>query len=194
MNFNKLLQKQIKKYLKPEHINDVQLQAFLKSVSDSYQSFDRDKELLNHAFSISEKEYQKLYENLNREYELKKVSIDRLKKAVKEIDETNEVSFTNQKDDLLVIVDYLNDQIFKRKETERNLSHALELLTTLLSNLNSGILVEDENRKISYTNQLFCNIFSIPASPQQMVGADCSNSAEQTKHLFKNPDDFVYTL
>lgn len=190
-NYHKLLQKQLKKYLTDDEINNPSIHQFLSSISDSYTSFERDKELLNHAFGISETEYQKLYEDLNSEYELKRVSIEKLKDAVKELDQKNEVEFNSIKDELLVIVDYLKNQIIKRKETEHDLSRTLQLLTTLLSNLNSGILVEDEHRKILFTNKLFCDTFSIDAQPEQLIGTDCSNSAEQTKHLFKNPESFV---
>jgi signal transduction histidine kinase len=51
--------------------------------------------------------------------------------------------------------------------------------------------MEDENRKIVFTNQKFIDLFGIPASPEQMIGADCSESAEQSKVYFKNPDHFV---
>ncbi len=190
-NFHKLLQKQAKKHLTDQQLNEPAIQNLLMTVSDSYVSFERDKELLNHAFGISETEYQKLYEDLNKEYDLKRVSIERLKDAVKELDQKNEVIFNRDKDELLVIVDYLKTQIVKRKETESDLSRTLQLLTTLLSNLNSGILVEDEHRRIVVTNQLFCDTFSIRAKPEQMIGADCSDSAEQTKHLFKNPEVFA---
>ncbi len=191
MDFHKLLQKQAKKHLSEQQLNDPAIQNLLTSISDSYISFERDKEILNHAFGISETEYQKLYEDLNKEYDLKKISIERLKDAVKELDQNNELTFNNEKDVLLGIVDYLKIQIVKRKETEKDLSRTLQLLTTLLSNLTSGIIVEDEHRKILVTNQPFCDTFSIPVKPIQLVGADCSDSAEQTKHLFKNPDDFV---
>ena len=191
MDYNKLLQKQVKKYLTDEHLNDPYVRNFLTAINDSYQSLERDKELLNHAFSISEKDYQKLFEDLNQEYIIKKISIDRLKQSVKEIDQNDEVHFDSKKDDLLIIVDYLNTQIRKRKETEKNLSRALELLTTLLSNLNSGILVVDENRKISFMNKQFCDTLQIQAGPEQMIGVDCLHSIEHTKHIFENPEEFI---
>ncbi len=190
-DFHKLLQKQAKKHLTEQQLNEPSIRNLLTTVSDSYVSFERDKELLNHAFGISESEYQTLYRDLNKEYDLKRLSIEKLKDTVKELDQHNEVSFNSGKDELLVIVDYLKSQIVKRKKTENDLSRTLRLLTTLLSNLNSGILVEDEHRRILVTNQLFCDTFSIPATPEQLIGTDCSNSAEQTKHLFKNPDIFV---
>ncbi len=191
MELNRLLQRQVRKNLTEQHLADPDIQEFLSAVNDSYLSFERDKELLNHAFSISEGEYQKLYEDLNQSYELTQLSIDKLKEAVRQVAQENEIEFSNQNNDLLTIVEYLNKQILKRKETESSLSRTLNLLKTLLSKLNSGILVEDEHRRILFTNKLFCDIFSIPASPEQMIGIDCSGSAEQSQHLFKNTEDFI---
>ena len=191
MIYHKLLIKQINKYLPEDLKENESIKNFVSAVSDSYNSFERDSDLLNHAFKLSELEYQTLYENLTKEYALKSLSIEKLKKAVKNIDKENNSNFDFDNDDLLVIVDYLNSEIAKRKETEDNLSRTVKLLTTLLSNLNSGILVEDEHRKILYTNQLFCDMFSVPIAPDDMTGIDCSNSAEESKALFNNPDGFV---
>lgn len=67
-------------------------------------------------------------------------------------------------------------------------------LSSLISNLNTAILVEDENRKILLANQRFCDLFSIPVPPEDMVGMDCSGSAEQSMYLFKNPDSFIIRI
>jgi PAS domain S-box-containing protein len=34
-------------------------------------------------------------------------------------------------------------------------------------------------------------MFSIPVLPEHMVGADCTNAADESKYLFENPDEFV---
>ncbi len=64
-------------------------------------------------------------------------------------------------------------------------------LTNLITNLQAGVLLENENREIILTNNQFCKIFNIPFSPEQMVGQDCSQAAEHSKHLFKEPEKFV---
>jgi PAS domain S-box-containing protein len=64
-------------------------------------------------------------------------------------------------------------------------------LSATISSLNEGILLEDEHRKIVLTNDAFCSLFNIPASPEQMIGADCSDSAEQSKLYFKDECGFV---
>lgn len=188
--YNKLLKKQISKHLTPDCINNPVFKDFIKSVNDSYTAFERDRELMNHAFLESEKEYNEINNNLKKEYELKKQSIANLFDSLDVLEDDFKTMETDEIGDILYISKYLNKQIEKRKEIENNLSTTVELLKTLLANLQSGILVEDENRRILFTNQLFCDMFSIPVLPDLLIGADCTNAAEQSKHLFKYPHLF----
>lgn len=81
--------------------------------------------------------------------------------------------------------------ITKEKEAEELLIESENRLSTLILNLDSGVLLEDENRKIILTNKKFCDLFGIPVEPELLIGEDCSNSAEQSKGLFQNPEEFV---
>ena len=83
------------------------------------------------------------------------------------------------------------DDITERKLSQDALMAKTAILNNLIINLKEGVLLEDSNRKIALTNQLFCDMFAIPAPPQALIGADCSESAEQNKHLFINPEKFV---
>lgn len=83
------------------------------------------------------------------------------------------------------------EDIRKEMEAEEQLKASENRLSTLILNLQMGVLLEDESRKIQLTNQMFCNLFQIKATPEQMVGADCTSSAEQSKCQFKNPENFV---
>jgi PAS domain S-box-containing protein len=78
-----------------------------------------------------------------------------------------------------------------RKLAEKTLETTQLRFSTLITNLQSGVLVEDENRRVILVNQLFCNIFELSDSPDQIVGQDCSNSADLEKELMENPDEFV---
>jgi PAS domain S-box-containing protein len=191
MDFHKHLQKQIKKHLPLELANDPSLQSFIQSINDSYLSFERDRELMDHSFQESEKEYHEINQNLKKEYALKQESISNLYDSLETLDENYAgINPDDDVDDLLFISKYLNKQIEARKATEESLVRTVELLKTLLANLHSGILVEDENRKIMFTNKLFCSIFSVPLSPESMIGIDCTNSAEESKAIFKEPEQF----
>ncbi|CAM2914484.1 PAS domain S-box-containing protein [Flavobacterium succinicans] len=188
---HKLLQKQINKHLSPDCMQNPSMMAFLNAVNGSYAAYERDRDLMNHSFKESEKEYHEIHQNLKKEYELKQQSIANLYDSLEALeDDYKNLKPEDEVDDIIFISKYLNQQIEKRKNTEKHLSRTVELLKTLLANLRSGILVEDENRKILFTNQLFCNMFSIPVNPDDMVGLDCTNSAEQSKHLFKDPECF----
>lgn len=78
-----------------------------------------------------------------------------------------------------------------QKVIEKNSLAIGNHLDILVNNSDHALLMEDEHRKILFVNQKFCDLFSIPATPEQMIGADCSESAEQSKGFFKNPTKFV---
>jgi signal transduction histidine kinase/ActR/RegA family two-component response regulator len=63
-------------------------------------------------------------------------------------------------------------------------------LSTLIQNLEAGILFEDENRRIALINKYFCNLFKIPVEPEMLLGIDCSRTADQSGQLFSNPTHF----
>ncbi|MEA5460781.1 PAS domain S-box protein [Arcicella sp. LKC2W] len=81
--------------------------------------------------------------------------------------------------------------ISDRKATEDSLRATQTRLSTLITNLQKGVLVEDENRKIVLVNQQFCDTFGIETKPELLIGMDYSNAAEQSKHLFKHPNIFI---
>lgn len=77
------------------------------------------------------------------------------------------------------------------KATEDTLITTQKRLSTLITNFQKGVLVVDENGEIVLVNQQFCDIFKIEAPPELLIGMDYSNSVEQTKYLFKNPNIFL---
>jgi PAS domain S-box-containing protein len=64
-------------------------------------------------------------------------------------------------------------------------------LVSTFEKFDAAILLEDQNRKIVTANQAFCDMFGIPVHPDFLIGQDCSNSAEESKHFFQKPDAFV---
>ena len=88
------------------------------------------------------------------------------------------------------VVGFFRD-ITQRRHAEDKLKNNAALLTNLIINLHEGVLLEDSNRKILLTNQLFCDMFGIPAPPETILGADCTNAAEESKALFKDPGKFI---
>lgn len=53
-----------------------------------------------------------------------------------------------------------------------------------------GVLLENGNRKVAYTNKQFLSIFNMNIEPEMLLGADCNEMAEQAKFFFKDPEKF----
>lgn len=85
----------------------------------------------------------------------------------------------------------LENEIAEKKKTELKLKESEKRISSLILNLQTGILVEDETRHIALCNKMFCDLFNIPAPPEALTGMDCANAAEQTKLMFKEPEIFV---
>lgn len=84
--------------------------------------------------------------------------------------------------------------ITDQKASEDKLIESENRLSTLIQNLDSAVLLESEDRKIILTNTKFCDLFNIPISPDLLKGEDCSNAANDSKVLFKNPEEFIQNV
>ena len=81
--------------------------------------------------------------------------------------------------------------ITNQKASAEKLIKSESRLSSLIISLHSGVLLEDEDRKIILTNKKFCELLHIPLEPELLVGQDCTNAASQSKGLFEDEDGFV---
>ncbi|MGB3799070.1 MAG: PAS domain S-box protein, partial [Lewinella sp.] len=187
--YHKLLQKQIDKYLPAGYLEDERVGKFLKSIHNSYQACDHDRELRENAFRLSEKEFEEVNDQLDNLASQRLETLHRLNQTVSNlIGPDNE---HGEKDNLVALSDRIKDQVGRNKITEENLKRHVQLFKTLLTNLQSGVLVESEDRRILFTNDTFCSLFQVPVPADDLIGMDCSSSADQSKALFKDPEGFV---
>ena len=84
--------------------------------------------------------------------------------------------------------------ITDQKTSEGKLVESENRLASLVVNLDSGIVLEDENRNIVLTNNKFCELFGINANPKDLIGMDCVAASEQNKVLFKDPEGFIQRM
>ena len=118
-SYHKLLQRQLKKYGADQFMHDEHFLRFIEAVNDSYQSFERDKELSEHAFLISEKDFEDMNHRLQDEVDLRKLSIQKLNHTLASIQSGNSEKVIADDNDLLEIVELLNHEISKRREAEK---------------------------------------------------------------------------
>jgi len=126
MAYHKLLQRQLNKYAADGNITPENFQRLVETVNESYLAFEKDKELSDHAFTVSQQEYVEINSLLREEVVLRQLSIQKLKSILGHLVSENKESFTERDDDLLEIVDQLNDEINRRKEVEEQLLLAKE--------------------------------------------------------------------
>ena len=124
--YHKLVERQLRKYSTDTLLENEAFLQFAEAVSESYKAFDKDKELSEHSFIISQQDFADINDKLKEEFELKNLSIRKLKDALNNISTRATNAFINQDDDLLEIVDLLNDEITKRKAVESQLLLAKE--------------------------------------------------------------------
>lgn len=81
--------------------------------------------------------------------------------------------------------------ITDRKLAEVVLKTTQVRLSTLITSLQSGVLVVDEQGRILLINQLFCDIFSLDLQPDQLTGQDSGTLSEASMRAVENPEDFL---
>ena len=84
--------------------------------------------------------------------------------------------------------------IRERNIAEEQLKQSEERLSTLILNLDRGVLLVDENNKVIVANNKYCEFFQFSESPDQLAGQDCTNFPEQSKFLFKDSEVFVKNI
>ncbi len=195
MGMHKLLQRQLKKYLPDSKMDAASLAAFIEAVNDSYNSFEKNHEFANHVSTLSEKEFIKSNLKLEQEDAKKRISIEKLNEILVGVEDyDHSIESASAGDDLLVIVEKVKVLITRARTDATELKKNIKSITTLISNLHSGVLVEDQDRKIVFTNQTFCDMFGILVKPESLMGSAFPNEAEQSKHLFANPDSIIHDI
>ena len=84
----------------------------------------------------------------------------------------------------------LND-ITERKHTEIVLRVATSRLRALIENMQAGILVETEGRKIALLNETFCRMFQVPVPAHVLVESDTRDLLEECLPLLVDPGTFL---
>jgi PAS domain S-box-containing protein len=84
----------------------------------------------------------------------------------------------------------LND-ITERKHTEIVLRMATTRLRTLIENIQAGILVETEGRRIALLNETFCQMFQVPVPAHVLVESETQELLEACLPLMVAPDSFL---
>ncbi|MDW3195142.1 MAG: ATP-binding protein [Cytophagales bacterium] len=89
----------------------------------------------------------------------------------------------------------VNQELSDATETLKSLlSSRTAIISNLVTNLSSGILLENEVGEILFANQVFCDQFEITAPPDKLVGKKLSRSLQDFERIFADPEQFYNKL
>ncbi|MBL4653567.1 MAG: response regulator [Flavobacteriales bacterium] len=98
------------------------------------------------------------------------------------------------KDDLGKLAQSFNIMIHNLNKTKKQVKRTTTNLSTLIQNLSSGVLMEDEASQTMVVNQSFCKLFKIPVIPDKLIEGGFSQSAVQVSQMFVKPEKFVQKI
>lgn len=153
MKLNKLLEKQLRKYFPGELYEQDAVKQFINSVNDSYNAYEKDIELSDHAFKITEEEYRDLNHKLKEEIDLKGTLINKLKEAVSDIGETTLME-SDDEHEILNIASYLKKQIIRQREADKKIQDQKQFYENILNRIPADIAVFDDHHRYLFVNPL----------------------------------------
>jgi PAS domain S-box-containing protein len=77
------------------------------------------------------------------------------------------------------------------RTTEKEKEANLAIFSNMVSYMQAGVLIEDENRRIFTVNQEFCGILGFGEGVDELVGESFPEQAENLKFNFSKPTEFI---
>ena len=143
--YHQLLDRQIKKHLKG--ISDKEaLSSFLEAVNQSYQHYDRDKSLIQHALSLSSRELGSAYQQIRKEVKTQEKVLQKIKESISALRESQilpEIDELGEDVELLSFAKYLKEVIIRQRKTEASYHQSKERYRLIFESAFDGILLVD---------------------------------------------------
>jgi len=86
------------------------------------------------------------------------------------------------------------EDITKEIEAKQQLRESENRLASLVKNLQTGVLLEDEHRNVLLANTKCCQLFEMNTTPEKLEGTNLEGSAEDFMNYFKHPDQFMQRM
>lgn len=84
----------------------------------------------------------------------------------------------------------LEEDITKEKHAQELLKESETRLSKLIQNLQTGVLLEDENCNVLLSNDRYCKMFQFDSPPEKLMGPNCI-TMDALKGLIKNPKGYL---
>lgn len=85
----------------------------------------------------------------------------------------------------------IREDITEEKKSQAKFQEAINRMSSLITNLQAGVLLVNEQGKIDLVNTHFCELFDIKEDPSLLIGTESLKITEHTKPFFKDPNLFI---
>ncbi|OYU56581.1 MAG: hypothetical protein CFE25_04940 [Chitinophagaceae bacterium BSSC1] len=178
---HQLLQRQIEKFLPPEYLENKEFNEFIHAVNRTYQSFEKEHKITARAFEVSDKENMEANASLQLEIVNREASINNLKEAIHII---KDKQHSIEEEDVLVLSNFVKNELAKRRNAE-------SVFSSIINNLKSGILLENEKQKVLYCNSQFSCLFKLDEEKETLQGNNFIPRLLHISKLFVHPETFL---
>ena len=86
------------------------------------------------------------------------------------------------------------DDVTERRRAEELMRTALQRLDSLVSNLNTGVIMISEDGMIEHANRTFCDLFEIDGPPESLIGRPAQEVTDRAREIFADPDVMIARL
>lgn len=210
-NMNKLLERQIKKYLVGTDIPVDSIKEFIRAVNDTYDSAEHDQELMNRSLDISSREMVEYNKLQQKEIDANRQAISMLKSAVDTLDPGTLIKPSQSNDpaqEVIELAQFLSDLTVKYKQNmyelliqkvrAENLTSELQMFKYAVDNAADFITFLDADKKIIYANK--ASLFN--GNLKNVLGKTLEEAYESmgssgidkafTDHIAKGDKTFTY--
>lgn len=149
--FNRLLKRQVRRYLGDMDNLTPEMMKFLEAVNRSYNHYEEDRLLLERSMDISSEELRETNQRLKEEAEKQKTILGKLKNSLRTL-LSIDIGFQNVEiqndEDVLEIIEVIDNQSKQIKKVEEELL----LIQSFIDQSNDAIQVADINGKMIFVN------------------------------------------
>ena len=85
----------------------------------------------------------------------------------------------------------LHSDISAQKDAEKALDTSNQQLAAVIAHFQDGLVLEDENRRIVFTNEAFCQLLEVPVAPARLHGRNGAWLTEGSRKYVKKPHQYV---
>jgi len=202
--YHKLLQRQLKKYLGDNPNVDKRLLPFLSAISESYINYEKDRELSEHSFKISENEYQTLND------QLKKLSASletKVKERTRELEDIAQFPLVNPNPTFRISVDgeilFKNPASVKIKiVTYNGLKFSIEEfwkhIVSLIDDNGSFDLISNEKQYLFYYKKIVgknhFNFYGADVTEKNTLRLKAQENYHRLNNFLESTDDAYFII